>query len=588
MPRNGKLSLTLAALAILGSACVGSVGGDGAPGNNDPGKPGPGRTPTGGGNMGGGNMGGGNMGGGNMGGGNMGPAQPGDPGPAVFRRLTRTEYNYTVRDLLGDTSSPGSGFPADAESFHSGYNRGGSVSGVDASRIHEASEKMASTAVASQLGMLLPCGQAPAGDAEQASCAQQFVDKFGLRAFRRPLTQDESKSYFALYTQQRTEVKHDFVNGIRVVLTAMLMSPNFLYRWETVPEAIKRDGNFLRFNSYEMASRLSYAIFASMPDQGLFEAAAGDRLATPGQIEEQVRRMMKDPKAKDGMGDFVLQWLDSSDLKDAVKAPQYAMIYTPQVADAMLAEAKEMFAGVINGDGKLTTLLSAKIGYVDADLAKVYQANGVTGNQLRQTNLNADQRAGILTQGAFLAAHAKANETNPITRGFTVANRILCKDLPLPPDDIPDPKPQGEGTTRQRFEEHGANPCAQACHSIIDPLGFSFENYDAIGAWRTTDIGQPVNAASALNIDGKMTTFKNATELMGTLASSKEASDCMARQLLRWSLRRKETTGDQPALLALQNAFQTSNGDLRELMVALAKSKAFTHRIASVEEKLLP
>ena len=383
-------------------------------------------------------------------------------------------------------------------------------------------------------------------------------------------------------------MKHDFLGGIRVVLTAMLMSPNFLYRWETVPEAIKKDGNFLRYNSYEMASRLSYAFYASMPDQGLFEAAAGDKLQTAAQIEEQVRRMMKDPKAKDGLGDFVQQWMDVTDLREMVKGPQHAMLYNAQVADALLSESKEMLAGVLAKDGKLSTLLTAKIGYVDAATAKIYQASGVTGNQLREAALN-DQRAGILTQGAFLATHAKAAETNPITRGRTVADRVLCKDLPLPPDDIPDPKPPGEGlTTRERFAEHGMNPCAQACHNIIDPLGFSFEHYDAIGAWRTMDAGKPVNAAATVTIDGKQVSFKDAVDLMNTLAASTEASNCMAKQLLRWSLRRKETTGDEATLLNIQQAFRDSSGDLRELMVALAKSKAFTHRAASAGEKLLP
>jgi hypothetical protein len=506
----------------------------------------------------------------------------------VFRRLTRVEYNHTIRDLLGDSSNLGSGFPADAESFHSGYNRGGSVSAVDASRIFEAADKLAVAAVMTKLGTILPCGQAPAADAEQTRCAQEFVDKFGLRAFRRPLTGEETKAFNDLYTKQRTEVKNDFVSGIRVVLTAMLMSPNFLYRWETVPEAIKKDGNFLRYNSFEMASRLSYALYASMPDQGLFDAAAGDKLQTPAQIEEQVRRMLKDPKAKDGLGDFIQQWMDVTDLREMVKGPQHAMLYNPQVAEAMLTESKEMLAGVLAKDGKLSTLLTAKVGYVDAGLARIYQANGVTGSQPRETMLN-DQRAGILTQGAFLATHAKAAETNPITRGRTVADRVLCKDLPLPPDDIPDPKPPGEGlTTRERFAEHGVNPCAQACHDIIDPLGFSFENYDAIGAWRTMDGGKPVNAAATVAIDGKQVNFKDAVDLMNTLASSTEAANCIARQMLRWSLRRKETTGDEATLLSVQQAFRDSSGDLRELMVALTKSKAFTHRAASAGEKLLP
>jgi hypothetical protein len=335
-----------------------------------------------------------------------------------------------------------------------------------------------------------------------------------------------------------------------------------------------------------MASRLSYALYASMPDEGLFTAAAANRLETAQQIEEQVRRMLKDPKLKDGLGDFVNQWLDISDLAEQRKNPVFTN-YTPAVADAMLAEAKEMFASVMGGDGKLTTLLTAKYGFTDTGLAKIYGATAA-GTGLQKTDLNPDQRAGILTQGAFLAAHAKADESFPIARGRTVADRLLCKDLPLPPDDIPDPKEPGPNlSTRERFEEHGRNPCAAACHNIIDPLGFAFENFDATGAWRTMDGGKAVNAAGAVEVDGRMQSFNNAVALAGILSTSTDVADCMAKQFLRFALRRKEVQGDETHIKAAAEALRANNSDLRELLVALTKSKAFTHRAASTGE-LLP
>jgi hypothetical protein len=574
MPSNRLIYLTIAGMTVLGG-CVGSVGGgeQGTPGApKDPNKP---NVP----------------GGGGTGGTPAGPppaVEPGDPGPQVFRRLTRLEYNNTVRDLLGDTSAPGNTFPADTESSHSGFTRGGLVGNADANRIFEASEKLAAEAVAKRLGDLLPCKMAPAAEADQNKCAADFIERFGRRAFRRPLTADESTAFLALYNGQRTEVKNDFPGAVRVVLTAFLLSPNFLYRWETIPQGVVKEGSFLKFSSHEMASRLSYLFWTSMPDDQLFAAADANELATPAQIEAQVRRLLKDPKAKDALGDFAHQWLDVTDLRDARKSPAFTN-YTPAVAEAMLAETREFISNhIVNGDGKLPGLFTAKASFIDEGLAKIYGVTGVTGTVLKETQLNSAQRAGILTQGAFNAAHAKADETHPIGRGKTLADRVLCKNLPPPPDDIPMPKPASSGlTTRERFEEHSNNDCARSCHDIIDPLGFAFENYDAVGGWRTQDAGKTVNAASKLVIDGVERSFNNAVELTAMLSTSKEVGDCMARMFVRYALRRKETKGDEATIGQIQDSFQKSNYDIREMLVSLTKSRAFTHRVASTGE-LLP
>ena len=449
-------------------------------------------------------------------------------------------------------------------------------------------EKIAGEAVSKRLATLVPCPSVPAAEDEQHTCAREFISQFGRRAYRRPLGQDEVAVLFDLYTRQRTETKHDFPNAIRVVLSAMLMSPNFLYRWELAPQAAIKDGAYLRFNPYEMASRLSYLMWASMPDEALFAAAAANKLATPDQIEAEARRMLKDPKTVDTLAEFFVQWLDASGLPDAKKHPDLYLNFTPQLVQAMLNETREFTADVLmKGDGRLETLLTSSRSFVDAGLAGVYKTAGVTGADLQPAMLNTAQRAGILTQGTFLAMHAKADETNPIMRGKTVADRLLCRDLPLPPDDIPDPKPPAEGlTTRERFADHGSNPCAVACHSVIDPLGFAFENYDPIGAWRMTDAGKPVDATGSLEIDGMLRSFDNAVELTKHLATSSEVADCMSRQWFRYALRKEEKVGDEPSLRWVQEVFRKSKGDLRELIVSLTKTRSFTHRTASMGEIL--
>jgi hypothetical protein len=570
--------LSVAQLGLLAAAigCTGQIGQVNGTGTTaPPGKPGgrpapgqpPGATPD-------------------PGGPPAGPAV--EPGEAVFRRLTRVEYNNTIRDLLGDTSAAANAFPGDTQSSGSGFGKGGIVAGVDAGRIFEASERIASEAVGKRLDTLIPCKTVPAAAADQDQCARDFIASFGLRAYRRPLAAEEATALFELYSRQRTEIKHDFPAAVRVVLSVMLMSPNFLYRWELAPRAAIKEGSVLRFNSYEMASRLSYLMWASMPDEALFAAAADNKLATPEQIEAQARRMLKDSKTVDTLSEFFVQWLDATTLPDAKKSPQLYQSFTPQLIQSMLNETRAFAADLLlEGDGRLQTLLTSPRSFVDAGLAGLYRAAGVTGNQLQPTMLDGQQRAGILTQATFLATHAKADETNPISRGKTLADRLLCRDLPLPPDDIPDPKPPAEGlTTRERFADHGSNPCAFACHSVIDPLGFAFENYDPIGAWRTIDSGKPVDATGKLEIDGVSKSFKNGVELAKLLAGSTEVADCMARQWFRYALRKKETPGDQASLRWSQEVFRKANGDLRELIVSLTQTRSFTHRTASMGETL--
>jgi hypothetical protein len=596
---TGRFTAVLSALLCVGAGCTGQVGPDPngppgpGPGPGGPGNPGPGGP----GNPGPGNPGPGNPGPGNPGPGNpMNPPPPpgapnpqlGNPGEMVFRRLTKVEYNNTVRDLLGDNTSPANNFPPDLESAHSGFARGGSIAAVDAGRLLDATEKLAATAM-TRLADLVPCKPIPAAAADQDRCAAQFITQFGLRAFRRPLAADESKAFTDYYARLRMTPGTDFPNAMRMVISAFLMSPNTLYRWETAPRGQLKDGQLLRFNAYEVASRLSYTYWASMPDQALFDAAAANRLSTPEQIEAEARRMVRDPKAKDAFVDFFIQWMGVGNLAEANKNTTVFRGWNPAVAQSMLAETREFVTKLVTtGDGKFETLLTSVASFVDQNLAaNVYKMNGVTGNNIRPANHDATQRAGLLTQAAFLTAHATTDESHPVKRGVQLAERLLCIEPPLPPPDVPNPKPPAPGlTTRERYAEHGAEQCAFACHSIFDPLGFAFENYDAIGGWRTMDMGKPVDATGILKADGVDKPFKNAIELSAHIAQSKQVRDCMSRQWVRYALKRKEGMGDEPSIAAVQHVFRTVS-DVRELAVSLARTRAFTHRSASAGE-LLP
>jgi hypothetical protein len=366
----------------------------------------------------------------------------------------------------------------------------------------------------------------------------------------------------------------------------MLTSPFFLYRAEGVGAPPIKDGGLLRFNQHELASRLSYSLWGSMPDDALFAEVDAGRLGTPEQLEAQARRMLKDPKIKDTIADFHLQWLYVDGLpKEPPKDARFTA-YTPQLVAAMMAETATFANDVFASSGSLEKLLTSPSTTVDPALAKLYGAT-VTGTDPQPVTLDAGQRAGLLTQASFLSMHATASETNPVRRGAVVIRRLLCNDIQPPADmDVGQPKPAAPGlTTRERFAEHAMNPCA-SCHKLTDPIGFAFENYDPIGAWRTMEQGKKVDASGTLNLTGGDLKFTNAVELMRGLATSSEVRECVATQWLRYFARRNETAGDTASLQAAGEAFARSSYDLRELLVALTRTRAFTHRSPSAGEVL--
>jgi Protein of unknown function (DUF1592)/Protein of unknown function (DUF1588)/Protein of unknown function (DUF1595)/Protein of unknown function (DUF1585)/Protein of unknown function (DUF1587) len=572
-----RLHLTLTA-ALLTSACSGEIGGTQARGPGSPGST-PGSDPVAG------HPGtGGSSSGGPISGGPVGGPQPSDmpnvPGPAPLRRLSVREYRSTVRDLLGVEVPSGVDFAIDRDT--AGFSVGSPVAtSTDASRLLDAADQLAAAA-ASRLPDLLPCPTVPADSAGQSSCAQQFIQKFGRRAFRRPLSAEEVADLKAVYEAHRgAEINQGFPEAIQAVVAAMLVSPNFLYRNELGSVAPLREGTILKFNAHELASRLSYALWGSMPDDQLFAQADANKLGTAADIETQVRRMLADPKAAQTMEDFHLQWLEVDTL---AKAPKEASFkdFTPALAQAMLNETIGFTRDLMSagGSGRLQQLLTGNAAVSDPALAKLYGA-GLGGTP------DAKQRAGILTQASFLATHATSMDSNPVRRGAVVLKRLLCDEVPPPPnEDIPPPEPPKPGvTTRERFAKHDESMCA-TCHKLTDPIGFSFEHYDAIGAFRQTDQGKPVDATGSLELEGRQLRFNNVIELAPALAASRKVQACVARQWLRYLLRRQETPGDEASLQLAGEAFERSGFDMRELLVALARSRAFSHRTLNAGEIL--
>jgi hypothetical protein len=574
IPTRTAPRLALAALSLLALACTGEIGtgkqsGGGSPDPGDNGGTGAGASNGGGG----------------------GKAPPPTPrpdgvidsaGPDALRRLTVLEYANTIRDLLGVSLSEEDrrSFAAD-QVVGGGFGSGAAlVNSTDSRQFMDVSDKVATTAVA-DLGKLMPAGcAAPAAGAE-AGCIGKFIDEFGLRAFRRPLSAEETGRFNALFTRLRgAQVAAPFADAVHDVLVAVLQSPEFLYRWELQGAPIK-DGNLIKFGPYELASRLSYLLWSTMPDDQLFAAAKSGGLDKPEQLAAQADRLLKDPRARDALTDFHMQWLGIYGADELEKGDVYTT-YSPEVGKAMLGETAAFIEATFLGPqatGKLEDLFTSSSTYLNEALAKHYGVPGVTGANFRKVEMDPTQRAGILTQGAFLTKHSKEVESFPIARGVYVLRNVLCQALPEPNIMLPPPPEQKMGvTTRQLYEDFTKAAACQACHSQINAAGFAFENYDAVGGYRTDEEGQKVDASGTLALGSGTVTFKNAVELMKTAAKSPELRDCVARNWLRALLRREEVPDEAGSLKDMSTAFAASNYDMRSLIVALTKTRAFTHR----------
>jgi hypothetical protein len=504
-------------------------------------------------------------------------------GPLALRRLTTREYNNIVADLVGDTSRPADLFPADAPS-DSGFVAPIEVGELHVQRYEEAAAKVADAALAANT-LAIPCTNPTA--AAESACAKQFVQQFGRKAFRRPLTAMEEMGLTTLFGQART-IGLDFKQSIGQTARAILQAPGFLYHWEAavVPTAGAANA-VVPLTSHQIASRLSFFLWETMPDAELSAAADADTLLTPEAVEAQARRMLASPKSKLSLDNFHTHWLLVENLdnlqKSAGKYPFYGDPLRASLAPA-LAEFTSSILGA-GGDGTLKSLLTAPYAYVNAALAPIYGVTA-TADALTRVELPATQRAGILTQPTFLASRASPSASNPIYRGVSVYRQLLCGPPRAVPGNVPPVEPEVVGkSTRDRYAGHAQGFCA-TCHAPFDPLGFAFENYDAVGAYRTMDGGKPVDATGTTVTPGGVTiSFNNAIELTSKLAESDEVKWCVTKNWFRYMLGRPETDAEKGSMeLAFRTASATPGYSLREVIVSAVRSMAFRFRTVSPGE----
>ena len=494
------------------------------------------------------------------------------PGRAPLRRLSNAEYRNTVTDLLGYVSGIESivaeaagEFPSESESL--GFRNSAdflSVPQLVAQGYMDAAEKIAETAAADP--NLLPC-------TEGAECATQFIRDFGKLAYRRTLTEEEVARLQGLY--QTAATQYDFQTGIEWVLFSMLQAPQFLYRVEMGSGS----GAVVRPSPYEMASRLSYLLWQSMPDQTLIAAAEAGELDTPEGVAEYARWMLEDEKA-DRVLEYFDQWLDLDQLQEFNRDPAVYADLSSDLPQLMREETRMFVRDLLSRpSGSFSELLTAPYTFANADLAAHYGlADAPSGSTF--VRVNAPGRAGIFTQGMLLA-HDKPTRTSIVRRGLKIRTDFLCQVVPAPPNDVEiDLEGLGAGLSqREKLALHSTEPSCANCHTLMDPLGVAFENFDAVGRPRTTDeIGKPVMTESIVtrtkDIDGPIS---GATELATKLGASEEVRQCYVRQSFRFFYGRDAQTADACSMARLLVDFSGNAYSLSELLVSLTQTDAFLY-----------
>lgn len=498
---------------------------------------------------------------------------------APMRLLTRYEYDYTIKDLLGiDTTIARDQFPP--ENSVAGFENNSdshNVSPLLARKLMEAAEAIADEVIATRKAELVHC------DLSQSACVSDFLKGFLLRAFRRPATDEERAIFEDLYANTRSSLSED--DALSVVIQATLQSPQFLYRIELKDDHTA--GELIALNDYEVATRLSYFLWGSMPDQPLMAAAAKGELQSAEQVAKQARRMLADRRSHELVGHFYRQWLglDALDsmVKDNATYPEWTPAITQEWRDSLYAYINAIH---FEKNGTLDDLLTSNQVFLSEGLAPIY------GFEATKTGMNEfaapeEQRAGLLTQPAVMALLAYPTQGSPIHRGIFVRERLLCQKLPPPPNNIlitpPDPDPNA--TTRHVFEQHTADPACAGCHTMIDPVGLGFENYDGIGRFRVVENGLPVDATGNLSNTADPTIggdFDGAVMLSRMLADAREVQDCVADHWYTFAMGHPESNADMCAADRVRSQFAASGGTFEELLVAITTSDEFRYRTIQI------
>lgn len=406
-----------------------------------------------------------------------------------------------------------------------------------------------------------------------AACVDRILSTLARRAYRRPVTRTEVASLVRFVDLARKD-NESVEQGIQLAIQAMLVSPNFLFRIERDPASKAHP-----VSEFELASRLSYFLWSSMPDDELLNRAEARRLRAPGVLDAQVKRMLADERSSALATNFAGQWLETRNLDSVKPDPQKFPEWGPELRDAMKTETRMFFDAVLRENRPVSDFLGARYTFLNARLAKHYGIAGVTGAEFRRVELNTDERGGVLSQAGVLTVSSYPTRTSPVIRGKYVLGNILGAPSPPPPADVPpiDESAVGNtGTMRQQLEAHRANATCASCHARMDPLGFGLENYDGIGKWRTKDGKFPIDSTGTLP-DGKA--FSSPAEMRSILMSQlPEFSRCLIEKMLTYSLGRGLERYDRITVNDINRKLAASDYRFQTLIYEIVKSLPFQSR----------
>ncbi len=509
--------------------------------------------------------------------------KPHDPGRVTIRRLNRVEYNNTIRDLVGVDFQPAADFPADDVAY--GFDNIGEVLSlppVMTEKYLAAAETIVDRVWQNPRAKDAVLFIKPGGSVDRDEAARRVLWEFARRAFRRPVERKEIDRYLKLV--DLAEKNGDgYEKGVQLALEAILVSSHFLFRVERDdpqhPEAVHP------ITEFELASRLSYFLWSSMPDDELFMAAAQGKLREG--LDGQVRRMLEDPKAKALVENFAGQWLNLRNLKvvtpDAGSFPQW----NDKLRSDMARETELFFEAVMREDRSVLEFLDADYTFVNGRLARLYGLSGVSGEKFERVKLDDGRRGGVITQASVLTITSNPTRTSPVKRGKWILENILGAPPPAPPPDVPELDNSKDavlkGTLKQRMEQHRANPSCATCHRQMDALGFGLENFDAVGAWRTKDGNFEIDASGTLP-DGR--SFSGPAELKQILLSQKDQFvHCLSEKMLTYGLGRGLDYYDKCAVDSIAAAVAKGDYRFSELILAVAGSEPFQYRRGKKVEK---
>jgi hypothetical protein len=513
----------------------------------------------------------------------------GGPGHrATLRRLTHSQFNNTVRDLLGDMTRPADHFPQ--EDYINGFTNqaeGQSISPLLAEAYTVAAERLAMNAFRrGDTNKLIPCQPSSATD---NACRDRFLRRFGLRAFRRPLTEEEARAYGDLFREEAA-AKRDFLAGAKLAVEAMLQSPSFLFHLEAGADGQWRD--------YATASRLSYFLWDTLPSDELFRRIDSGELKDAVGIRRTAQWMMESPQARRALDVFLAQWLRFDRVMASARSLRRIQNFGPTLLSAMTEETRHLFNDLVWNDLNFMELFRADYSFVSARLAQHYEMEPPPSDFVRVTYPPGSTRAGVLGHASFLTLTGNPNETSPTSRGLFVREHFLCQQVPPPPPGVDTTLPAVNAekpmTTRDRLAVHTSNPSCASCHSLIDPIGLGLEGFDNVGRFRDkvivriqqqrdavtnqrrqdSDVALPLDTSGYIQgiADSRFTTAK---ELGAILANDPTCQRCVVKQLFRYAVGRHETAGDQQHIDALFAAFRDSGFRFRALILDLIVSEPF-------------